>query len=144
MGAYKYTVFVDDNFHYMDESERYKLGEFDDCASAIAACQRVVDESLAASSGGPDDALATYVMFGDDPFIVTDDPDCKFSARDYARQRFEAGVSDNLEVVQAQESLVVARQDYINSVFAHNLAKLSLARALGRAADNLTQFLLLK
>jgi hypothetical protein len=26
-----YTVYVDDNFHYMDESERYKLGDFDDC-----------------------------------------------------------------------------------------------------------------
>ena len=24
------TVYVDDNFHYMDESERYKLGEFED------------------------------------------------------------------------------------------------------------------
>ena len=35
-----YTVFVDDNFHYMDESERYKLGEFVDCASAVAACKR--------------------------------------------------------------------------------------------------------
>ena len=63
---------------------------------------------------------------------------------DLTRQRLEAGVSDNLEVVQSQESLVVARQDYINSVFAHNVAKLSLARALGRAAEDLTQFLRLK
>ena len=60
------------------------------------------------------------------------------------RQRFEAGVSDNLEVVQSLESLAVARQDYINSVFAHNVAKLSLARALGRADQNLTQFLRLQ
>src|SRR5437879_6107440 len=37
-----YTVFVDDNFHYMDESERYKLGEFADCASAVAACKQIV------------------------------------------------------------------------------------------------------
>ena len=63
---------------------------------------------------------------------------------DLTRQRFEAGVSDNLEVVQAQESVVVARQDYINGVFAHNVAKLSLARALGRADEDLTQFLHLK
>jgi len=39
-----YTVFVDDNFHYMDESERYKLGDFPDCASAVAACKKIVDE----------------------------------------------------------------------------------------------------
>lgn len=57
------------------------------------------------------------------------------------RQRFEAGVSDNLEVVQSQESVATARLDYINGVFAHNLAKLSLARAIGRIAESLPQFL---
>ena len=57
------------------------------------------------------------------------------------RQRYEAGVTDNVEVVQSQESVAGAELDYINSVFAHNVAKLSLARALGQAADNLAQFL---
>jgi hypothetical protein len=37
-----------------------------------------------------------------------------------------------------------AELDYINSVFAHNLAKLSLARAIGGAAENLAQFLKLQ
>jgi len=87
MGQYKYTVYVDDNFHYMDESERYKHGEFDDCASAIAACKQIVDEFLKENRSKGDELLATYLMFGDDPFILTDDPDCKFSARDYARER---------------------------------------------------------
>jgi len=58
-----------------------------------------------------------------------------------SRQRFEAGVSENVEVVQSQESVAGANLDYINSVFAHNLAKLSLARALGNASDKLAQFL---
>ena len=83
----KYKVIVDDNFHYMDESERYELGKFKDCAAAVAACKKIVDEFLASNRGGPDDLMATYVMFGEDPFIVTDDPECKFSARDYARER---------------------------------------------------------
>jgi outer membrane protein TolC len=60
---------------------------------------------------------------------------------DLTRQRFDAGVSDNLEVVQSQEALSTAHTDYINSVFAHNLAKLSLARAIGRAAEALPRFL---
>jgi outer membrane protein TolC len=60
---------------------------------------------------------------------------------DLTRQRFDAGVSDNLEVVQSQESVAKAELDYINSVFAHNLAKLSLARATGQAAAQFTQFL---
>jgi outer membrane protein TolC len=60
---------------------------------------------------------------------------------DLTRQRFDAGVTDNVEVVQAQEALTSAELDRINSVFAHNLAKLSLARAVASAADNLQQFL---
>ncbi len=56
-------------------------------------------------------------------------------------QRFEAGVSENTDVVQSQESVAGARLDYIDSVFAHNLAKLSLARAMGNASGRLTQFL---
>ena len=50
-------------------------------------------------------------------------------------RRFEAGITDNIEVVQAQESLAAAELDYINRLFAHNVGKLSLARALGQAAE---------
>lgn len=87
MGQYKYTVYVDDNFHYMDESERYRLGEFDDCAAAIAACKQIVDEFLLPNCGKSEDLFASYTMFGEDPYILTDDPNCKFSAWGYARER---------------------------------------------------------
>jgi len=60
---------------------------------------------------------------------------------DLTRQRFDAGVTDNVEVVQAQEYLTSAELDVINSVFAHNVAKLSLARSIASAADSLPQFL---
>jgi outer membrane protein TolC len=60
------------------------------------------------------------------------------------RQRFEAGVTDSVEVVQAEQTVASAELDYINSVFAHNVAKLSLARAIGGAADSLPQFLPLR
>jgi outer membrane protein TolC len=63
---------------------------------------------------------------------------------DLNRQKLEAGVSDNLAVVQSQDTVASARLDYINTVFAHNLAKLELARALGRAAENWPQFLTVK
>ena len=55
---------------------------------------------------------------------------------DLTRQRFEAGVTDNVEVVQAQEFLASAELDVINSVFAHNVAKLSLGRSIASAADS--------
>ena len=58
-----------------------------------------------------------------------------------ARDRFAAGVTDTIEVVQAQEALAAANDNYISALFAHNLAKLSLARALGVAESASKQFL---
>ena len=58
-----------------------------------------------------------------------------------ARDRFAAGVTDTIEVVQAQEALAAANDNYISALFAHNLAKLSLARALGVAEEASQKFL---
>ena len=63
---------------------------------------------------------------------------------DLTRQRYEAGVTDAVDVSQAQAAVASAELDYINGVFAHNVAKLSLARAVGDAADNLGRFLKLQ
>lgn len=58
-----------------------------------------------------------------------------------ARDRFAAGVADTLEVVQAEEAVAVAEQDYISSLYQHNLAKATIARAMGQADQNIRQFL---
>jgi outer membrane protein TolC len=60
---------------------------------------------------------------------------------DQARDRFTAGVADNLEVVQAQEIVASANEDYIASLYAHNVAKLSIARAIGFAEQGVKQYL---
>jgi outer membrane protein TolC len=48
-----------------------------------------------------------------------------------AQQRYAAGVSDNLAVSQAAQSVALANLQYVSSLYQHNIAKLSLARALG-------------
>src|SRR3954451_11977983 len=58
-----------------------------------------------------------------------------------ARDRFTAGVTDNLEVVQAQESVATANENFISSLYAHNVAKISLARAIGFAEEGVRQYL---
>jgi hypothetical protein len=58
-----------------------------------------------------------------------------------ARDRFAAGVADTVEVVQAQEAVAAAEQDYITALYAHNLAKASLARAMGQADQSIRQSL---
>jgi len=60
------------------------------------------------------------------------------------RQKLEEGISDNVAVVQAQDALANAHLDRINSIFAHNVAKLTLARAVGGAAENWPRFLTVK
>jgi outer membrane protein TolC len=50
-----------------------------------------------------------------------------------SRDRFASGVADTVEVVQAQEVVSSAEQDYIASLNAHNLAKAAVARATGQA-----------
>ncbi|HYA16764.1 MAG TPA: TolC family protein [Bryobacteraceae bacterium] len=57
------------------------------------------------------------------------------------RQRLEAGITDFVDVSQAQAAVASAELDVINSIFAHNLAKLNLARAQGAAGDSLPQYL---
>ena len=52
-----------------------------------------------------------------------------------SQQRYAAGVSDNLGVSQAEQSLAQANENFVASLYRHNLAKLSLARALGVAAN---------
>jgi outer membrane protein TolC len=57
-------------------------------------------------------------------------------ARDELTQstdRFASGVADTVEVTQAQEVLATAESDYIANLNAHNLAKASVARAIGEA-----------
>ena len=70
------------------------------------------------------------------------------SALDVARQqvaqsrdRFSAGVTNTVEVVQAQQQRATAEENYIDSLYAHNVAKLNLARALGIAEDATKRFL---
>lgn len=58
-----------------------------------------------------------------------------------SQDRFTAGVTDNLEVVQAQEAVASAHESYIQSLYAHNLAKVELAYAIGDAEQGVRRYL---
>jgi outer membrane protein TolC len=58
-----------------------------------------------------------------------------------SKERFAAGVTDSVEVVQSEQSLASANDQYITSLYTHNFAKLALARALGVARTNFSQYL---
>ncbi|MDT4966890.1 MAG: hypothetical protein QOJ64_1627 [Acidobacteriota bacterium] len=86
----KYKVVVDDNFHYMDESERYTHGEFESCEGALGVAKALVDadlNSLSRTGMTADELYSQYTSFGSDPYIVTEDQSCHFSAWSYAKER---------------------------------------------------------
>jgi outer membrane protein TolC len=56
-----------------------------------------------------------------------------------SQDRYRNGVTNYLEVLQAQEAVVAADENYIASVFSFNVAKLSLARALGSAESRVPE-----
>lgn len=58
-----------------------------------------------------------------------------------AQQRYKAGVSDNLAVSQAQQATAQADQQYVAALYRHNVAKLSLARAMGVAQTNYKDYI---
>ena len=58
-----------------------------------------------------------------------------------ARDRFASGVTDNIEVVQAQDALATAQDSYIASLYSFNISKLDLARAIGEATFGFDRYL---
>jgi len=59
---------------------------------------------------------------------------------DQSRDRFSAGVADTVEVVQAQEQVASANDNYIGALYSYNYAKISLARALGVAEQGVKDY----
>ena len=90
-----FQLFLDDNFHYADESARVPLGVYNTLAEAVSKAVEVVDDYLKSAhtpgmSAG--DLMASYCLFGEDPFIIdTDSTSSKvhFQAREYARVQSE-------------------------------------------------------
>jgi outer membrane protein TolC len=57
-----------------------------------------------------------------------------------SRDRFRAGVTDTVEVVQSQEAVASAHEQYISSLYSFNFAKISLARSLGVAEAGVKEY----
>jgi hypothetical protein len=102
-----FTVLVDDNFHFMDEDERWTAGTYGSLREALDKCLKMVGQDL--RQGYQADMTATdlyesYTAIGDDPFI-TGPMKTVFSAWNYAKElaEFLAGQEED-SVAAAEES----------------------------------------
>ena len=88
-----YTVYVDDNYNYMDESRRWTLGSFNTYHAAVIAAKKLVDAFLLEhyKPGTTAEGLFSgYRGYGEDPFIMGNEPELeseRFSAWKYAKEK---------------------------------------------------------
>jgi outer membrane protein TolC len=73
--------------------------------------------------------------------VATTGLDYAQQALQQSRDRFAAGVTNNVEVIQSQQQLASANDQYITSLYGYNIAKVLLARAIGNAEEAVKQYL---
>lgn len=110
-----------------DAAARQRRAELDDLRGRIDMDVRDALLDLAAATQQVEVAATTVSLAG--------------QQLTQARNRFAAGVAGNLEVTQAQEAVASAADQHIDALYRHNLAKASLARAVGAAEQAVTNFL---
>jgi len=57
-----------------------------------------------------------------------------------SQDRFKAGVTDTVEVVQSQQTVASSHEQFISSLYDYNSAKISLARAMGAAEQSVKEY----
>ncbi len=115
-----------------------------DIEQALASVRARVAEADDVRGRIDQDVREAYIDLGaaaDQVKVARRNVDLAHDTLNQARDRFTAGVADTVEVIQAQQFVVQAENDYISAVFEHNLAKVSLARAMGNAEQGIQQFL---
>jgi outer membrane protein TolC len=87
------------------------------------------------------DAMLDVVSAGEQVEVAKATLDYAQQTLTQSQDRFSAGVTNNIEVIQAQEALANANQQLIGSLFSHNIAKVLLARAVGTAEQSVRRAL---
>jgi outer membrane protein TolC len=115
-----------------------------DVIQARAALKQRQDE-LADLSGQIDyqvrAALLDLQSAADQVAVARSNLDLANQTLTQARDRFASGVADTIEVVQAQGSVAIANDSLIGALYAHNLSKVELARALGSTEQQIQKFM---
>ncbi|HUK48837.1 MAG TPA: TolC family protein [Terriglobales bacterium] len=85
-------------------------------------------------------ALLNLQSSADQVKVATSNIDLADQTLMQSRDRFTAGVTDTVEVVQSQETVASAHEQYISSLYNYNFAKISLIRALGAGEQGVREY----
>jgi len=104
----KYKVCIDDNYHYMDESERYTAGTYKSLKKAVEKCKKITIRSLEdlyEKGITPEKLSAQWSMFGEDPFIVGSGGSVPFSARKFVTTELCKAIIDSHKIANREKSI---------------------------------------
>lgn len=85
-------------------------------------------------------ALLDLKSAGDQVDVARSNMDLANQSLKQSQDRFTAGVTNTVEVVQAQQAVADANENLISAQFQYNVAKVSLARALGIAEEGIRNY----
>ena len=106
-------------------------------STKAASASRICAPRLTLTSGP---LFSTFSLPRDQVAVAQSNIDLAEQTLTQSRDRFAAGVTDTVEVVQAEEAVASANEEYISSLYNYNYAKISLARALGIAEEGVKQY----
>jgi outer membrane protein TolC len=115
-------------------------GQAQQAQAQLDTAQAQLNDKSAQVDADIRDALLDIASSQQQVEVAKSSVDLANEALSEAQQRYANGVSDNLAVSQAQQSVAQANDQYVTSLYRHNVAKLGLARALG-AAENYKNYL---
>jgi len=129
-GQIDFTVFDHDRNGEAEELAS-RVKRIDD---QIADLRRGIDEDIR-------EALLNLDSAAEQVAVAREGQDLAQRELEMARDRFQAGTANNVEVVTAQDELARAEENYILAVSSHVDAKCALARAMGDTEKNLLQLM---
>jgi outer membrane protein TolC len=121
--------------------DRDRSGEAQELASRV----KRIDDQIADLRRGIEEevqeALLNLESAAAQVAVAKEGQDLAERELELARDRFQSGTTNNVEVVTAQDELARAQENYILAVSSHADAKFALARALGDTEKNIGQYL---
>jgi outer membrane protein TolC len=115
--------------------------DVDQATAVLKQRQAQVDSLKAGIEQDVQDALLDLKAAAQQVEVATTGLDLAKQTLAQSQDRFAAGVTNNVEVIQAQQQLASANDQYIASLYEHNIAKVLLARAIGNAEQLAKQYL---
>jgi outer membrane protein TolC len=121
--------------------DRDRSGEAQELASRVKRIEEQIADLRFGIEQEIQEALLNLQSASQQVAVAKDGQDLAQRELELAQDRFQSGVTNNVEVATAQDELARAQENYIVAVSGHVDAKFALARAVGNTEKNIGQYL---